>query len=86
MVALPSEAGAALLAQEAGAIDWLRDAFGHLKVIGFTDAAAMLFAKAGIPRDADEGVVELDGGVAAFIAEAKRHRIWVREPTLRSPG
>jgi catalase len=86
VAALPSEAGAALLAQEAGAIDWLRDAFGHLKVIGFTDAAAMMFAKAGIARDADEGVVDLNGGVAAFITAAKQHRIWAREPTLRSPG
>jgi catalase len=86
VVALPSEAGAALLAQEAGAIDWLRDAFGHLKVIGFTDAAAMMFAKAGIPRDADEGVVDLRTSVPAFITAAKQHRIWAREPTLRSPG
>jgi catalase len=86
VAALPSEAGAALLAQEAGAIDWLRDAFGHLKVIGCTDAAAMVFAKAGIARDADEGVVDLDGGVPAFITAAKQHRIWAREPTLRSPG
>jgi hypothetical protein len=46
----------------------------------------MMFAKAGIPRDADEGVVDLDGGVAAFITAAKQHRIWAREPTLRSPG
>ena len=29
---LPSEEGAALLAKEAAAVDWLRDAFGHLKV------------------------------------------------------
>jgi catalase len=86
VAALPSESGAALLAQEAGAIDWLRDAFGHLKVIGFTDAAAMMFAKAGIARDADEGVVDLNGGVAAFITAAKQHRIWAREPALRSPG
>jgi catalase len=86
VAALPSEAGAALLAQEAAAIDWLRDAFGHLKVIGFVDAAAMMFAKAGIARDADKGVVDLNGGIPAFIAAAKHHRIWAREPALRSPG
>ena len=83
---LPSEEGAAMLANEAAAIDWLRDAFGHLKVIGFVEAAAMMFAKAGIARDADEGVVDLGADVAAFIAAAKQHRIWEREPTLRTPG
>jgi catalase len=37
---------------------------------------------------ADEGVVNLDGkkGIDAFIAAAKQHRIWEREPSLRSPG
>ena len=86
VAALPSEEGASLLANEAAAIDWLRDAFGHLKVIGFVDAAAMMFAKAGIARDADEGVVDLGAGVAPFIKAAKQHRIWAREPTLRTPG
>ena len=46
----------------------------------------MMFAKAGIPRDADAGVVDLKGGIPAFITAAKQHRIWDREPTLRSPG
>ena len=57
---LPSEDGAALLANEAAAIDWLRDAFGHLKVIGHVEAAAPLFEKAAIAPDADDGVVALD--------------------------
>ena len=86
VAALPSEEGASLLANEAAAIDWLRDAFGHLKVIGFVDAAAMMFAKAGIMLDADEGVVDLGVGVAPFIKAAKQHRIWAREPTIRTPG
>jgi hypothetical protein len=35
----------------------------------------MMFAKAGIPRDADDGVVDLDGGVPAFIGgDAAPHR------------
>ena len=86
VAALPSEEGASLLVNEAAAIDWLRDAFGHLKVIGFVDAAAIMFAKAGIARSADEGVVDLDAGIAAFIKAAKQHRIWAREPELRTPG
>jgi catalase len=85
---LVSEPGAAKLAREAAAVDWLRDAFGHLKVIGHTPAAGALLAKAAVEPDADEGVVDVSGGngIAGFIAPAKRHRIWDREPTLRTPG
>ncbi len=83
---LPSEEGCALLASQAAAVDWLRDAFGHLKVIGHVAAAASLFEQAGVPSD--DGVVALEGreGIAGFIAAAKGHRIWEREPTLRAPG
>ena len=35
----------------AAAIDWVRDAFGHLKVIGHTLEAQPLFAKAGLADD-----------------------------------
>jgi catalase len=85
---LPSNDGAEKLATEAAAIDWLRDAFGHLKVIGHVADAAPVFEKASVAPDADEGVVDLAGrgGVDAFIKAAKQHRIWEREPTLRSPG
>jgi catalase len=83
---MPSEEGGALLAQEAAAVDWLRDAFSHLKIIGYAAAAVPLFEKASVP--ADDGVVALEGreGIAGFIAAAKRQRIWEREPGLRSPG
>jgi catalase len=85
---LTSEKGASLLVKEAAAIDWLRDAFGHLKVIGHDETAAPLLEKAAVPADADNGVVALGGrsGPAAFIKAAKQQRIWEREPTLRSPG
>jgi catalase len=85
---LPSAEGAAMLAGEAAAIDWLRDAFGHLKVIGHVEPAAPIFEKAAVAPDADEGVVDLagKGGIDTFIAAAKQHRVWKREPTLRSPG
>ena len=39
---LPSAEGCASLVLQAAAIDWLRDAFGHLKVIGYVAAAAAL--------------------------------------------
>ena len=88
VVLLTSEEGATQLAHEAAAVDWLRDAFGHLKVIGHLKSAAPLFKKAAVSPDADEGVVALDGrpGDAGFIKAAKQQRIWEREPTLRSPG
>ena len=85
---LPSDEGTELLLPEAAAIDWLRDAFGHLKAIGHVPAADALFDKAGIGTDADEGTVSLAGssGVKAFIAAAKKHRVWDREPGLRTAG
>jgi catalase len=84
---LPSEEGARMLAQEAAAVDWLRDAFGHLKVIGHIRSAAPIFEKAAVVQNADEGMVDfgIATGIKDFIAAAKQHRIWVRERTLRSP-
>ena len=72
------------LLKNSAAIDWVRDAFGHLKVIGHTSAAQPLFAKASIADDLDEGVIELDGrpGVGQYIEAAKQQRVWAREARL----
>ena len=87
VVVAAGEAGMPALLREAAATDWVRDAFGHLKTIGLTAAAEPLLAKAGVAVDADEGVVRVDGRTLdAFVGAAKRHRIWDREPTLRTPG
>jgi catalase len=85
---LSSAEGAAMLVEEAAAIDWLRDAFGHLKVIGHNEHVAPFFEIAAVPFDVDEGVVDLNSkaGLDNFIAAAMQHRIWDREPGLRSPG
>src|SRR5476651_72445 len=48
VVMLPSKEGVETLLAMAPAINWLRDAFGHLKAIGYNEAAAPLFAKASI--------------------------------------
>jgi catalase len=48
------------LLKNSAAIDWVRDAFGHLKVIGHTSAAQPLFVKASLADDLDEGVIDLD--------------------------
>ena len=76
--------GAAMLSREAAAIDWVRDAYGHLKVIGVTDAASSLLVAAGV--DSDAGVVSIEGGkgVAAFVNAARNGRIWAREVQVRS--
>jgi len=79
-------ASGALLAKDAAAVDFVRDAFGHLKVIGYTSGAALLLEKAGITDQADEGVVSLAvlQSVSTFVNAAKRHRVWPREPSIRA--
>jgi catalase len=84
-VLAPAE-GAAQLAMESAAVDFLRDAYAHLKVIGHLPSAAPLFARSGLSEgDADEGVVALDGtgSVDAFVAAAAKGRVWDREPKVR---
>ena len=56
-----SAQGVKPLLKNSAAIDWVRDAFAHIKVIGHTSAAQPLFAKASIADDLDEGVIQLDG-------------------------
>ena len=79
-----SAEGASPLLKNSAAIDWVRDAFGHLKGIGHTSAAQPLFAKASLADDLDEGVLELDGrpGVGQYIGAAKQQRVWAREARL----
>jgi catalase len=85
LVVAVSEDGAARLASEAAAIDWVRDAYGHLKVIGRVPGAAALFERAGVAED--KGLIDLPSprAVNAFVEAARRGRVWGREPTLRNP-
>ena len=73
-----SDTGCAALLKEAAAVQFVMDAFGHLKAIGATDAARPLLDKAGV--EPDEGVVGLG---ADFIAAAAK-RFWDREPKVRT--
>ncbi|MFO1079856.1 MAG: catalase [Reyranellaceae bacterium] len=84
---LPAAAAVEELLGMAVAVDWLRDAFGHLKAIGFNAAAQPLFEKAAVDPDGDAGVVALDGkkGLEAFIAAARQYKLWDREPKVRPP-
>ncbi len=67
----------AKLVKEGAAVQWVMDAFGHLKAIGHNDAAKPLLDKAGVEPDA--GVTDLE----AFVDAAKQ-RYWDREPNVRT--
>jgi catalase len=75
-----SDAGCAELLNESAAVDFVSNAFVHLKAIGFTAAAQPLLDKAGVVPDA--GVVDLKGGAKPFLPPA-RTRQWAREPSVR---
>lgn len=74
-----SDEGAKHLAKDAAAIDFVRDAFGHLKAIGIDAGGRALLRAAGVKPDA--GVVDVADG-KAFLAAAKK-RQWKREPGVR---
>ncbi len=77
-VVLSAEAGKQL-SREAAAVDWVRDAFGHLKAIA-ADAGAQAVLKAGsIAKDA--GV--LDASDSKGFINAAKTRQWAREKKVR---
>jgi catalase len=68
------------LANEAAAVDFVRDAFGHLKAIAADAGAQAVLRAGGIAKDA--GVVEA-GDTKAFV-KAAMTRQWDREPKVRT--
>ncbi len=72
-----SEPACAKLVKEGAAVQWVMDAFGHLKAIGHNAAAKPLLDKAGVEPDA--GVTDLE----TFVDAAKQ-RYWDREPNVRT--
>ena len=84
VVLAPSDAGAKELLKMAAAVDWLRMAFAHLKIIGYTPESIPLFEAANIAPDADEGLVPIKGlKIGDYIESAKRYRVWDREKNVR---
>jgi catalase len=75
-----SEEAAGLLSKEAAALDFVRDAFGHLKAIGVDKGGEALLKTAGINKDT--GVMAI-GALERFIAAAKT-RQWEREASVRT--
>jgi catalase len=79
VVLAPSDAGVKDLLKMSAAIDWLRMAFEHLKIVGAIPGALPLFAAARVDPEADDGLVEIRGTkVADFIEMAKRHLLHAR--------
>ncbi|CAM3656953.1 catalase C (plasmid) [Agrobacterium radiobacter] len=79
--------GAAIddLVKEATARDFVADAFQHCKFIGYDQSALPLLEIAGIADAMDEGVLPLPGerGLAAFVSELGKLRVWAREPSVK---
>jgi catalase len=75
-----SSKGAEVLSKEAAAVDFVRDAFGHLKAIAADAGGMHLLQASGIARD--KGVIEA-AKVDAFV-EAAKVRQWAREPSVRT--
>ncbi|KVW96957.1 catalase [Thiobacillus denitrificans] len=75
-----SDKGAKALSMEGAAIDFVRDAFGHLKAIAIDQGGQVLLKNANVGQDA--GVVDANDK-NAFIAAAKT-RQWDREKSVRT--
>ncbi|MGH8762890.1 MAG: catalase [Nitrosospira sp.] len=75
-----SDNAATLLLQEGAAIDFVRDAYGHLKAIAADAGGQLLLQRAGVAKDA--GIVDIKD-VNGFIAAAKT-RQWDREKSVRT--
>jgi catalase len=81
---IPSEAGVEALLKNAAAKDFVSDAFAHLKFIAYVDTATLLFEKAGIAADMDDGFIPLGKakGAATFVAACRKIRKWEREQVV----
>jgi catalase len=75
-----SDQGAKALSKESAAIDFVRDAFGHLKAIAVDRGGQALLGAANVGQDA--GVVDAQDE-DAFIVAAKT-RQWDRERSVRT--
>ena len=75
-----SEIGAEMLSKESAAVDFVRDAFGHLKAIGVDRGGQLLLDSALVKNDA--GVCDISD-TKAFITAAKT-RQWEREALVRT--
>ncbi|MFZ6748190.1 catalase [Undibacterium sp. Ren11W] len=80
IVVLLDQTSAARLSKDAAAIDFVRDAYAHLKAIGIDQGGATLLQAAGLQTDA--GVIAIQQ-LKQFMAAAKT-RQWDREARVRT--
>jgi catalase len=75
-----SEEGAAHLAKQPAARDFVNDAYAHFKFIAYTPGARRLFEATGLASQLDEGCVQLDGngGAEGFLTKCRQVRHWRR--------
>ena len=80
---LPSAEGAAALAGNAAAKDFVTDAHAHCKFIGHNEAARALFDATGLSELVDDGYLAIDNGDAAkFVETCRALRFWERESAV----
>ena len=65
------------LSKQGAAVEFVIDAFGHLKAIGAVDSASKLLHKAGVEKD--DGVT----GIGSDFIDAAKQRFWDREHKVR---
>ncbi|KAI3617030.1 hypothetical protein CBS9595_002939 [Malassezia furfur] len=74
-----SKKGTEKLLGESAAVQWVQDAYGHLKAIGYTSESEPLLKKAGVSLSQDGIVNDFD----RFVKAAGR-RFWSREHLVRT--
>jgi catalase len=81
---LPGADGAAALADDPAARDFLADAFAHCKIVGHGAAADPLIAAAGLTNKLDAGFHSLPDAdaVRKFLEASRKLRFWDREAAL----
>jgi len=76
---LPSVAGAAIIAKDAASKDFVSDAFGHCKFIGYSKAATTLFEESRVKLDAGFLPLASAKDAQAFVKKCRELRFWPRE-------
>ena len=83
VIVAASKDGVGDLLSESAAIDFVHNAFVHLKVIGHSAASQPLLDKAGVVKDAGVAALGKTAG-ATFVKAASAGRLWDREPSVRT--
>jgi catalase len=74
------------LATQSAAVDWVGNAYAHLKIIGHATGSQPLLDRAGVQPGAGVLAPIETKSVRIFIQAAKNGRVWDRESSLRRPG